>query len=276
MIESLLNPSKVEKFPWEAFIAGFIFTFVACFLTLQIGTSSPCNTGLGLLLVGFISIAATPLFVNIFRIESKKKKGNILQRHWQVIEIYAFFFVGVVFASSLFFIMLPPTTANYLFSDQSHDLTAREIVPSGSATTSIGLSDIVVNNFRVLFLSFVFSFVLGAGAVFIITWNATILGVLIGKIAGNPVMFGSIELVQGNAAANYIVALPFTLIRLLPHGIFEFGGYFLGAIAGGILSVAIIQEKFKKDWREVLQDSGVYLALAALCILIGAVIEVVV
>lgn len=274
MIESLLNPSKVEKFPWEAFIAGFVFTFVACFLTLQIGTSSPCNTGLGLLLVGFISLAAAPLFVNIFKIESKKKKGNLLQRHQQVIEIFAFLFFGIILASSLFYIMLPQTTANYLFSDQTHDLISREIIPSGHATGGIGFSDILVNNLRVLFLSFVFSFVLGAGAIFIITWNATILGVLIAKIAENPLIYGSIELVKGSAPANYIIALPFTLIRLLPHGIFEFGGYFLGAVAGGILSVSIIREQFKDEWKDVMQDSGTYLVMAAVFIVVGALIEV--
>jgi uncharacterized membrane protein SpoIIM required for sporulation len=128
----------------------------------------------------------------------------------------------------------------------------------------------------VLGLSFVFSLIFGAGAIYIIAWNATILGVLIAKIAETPAAYGSITVVQGNGFANLMAALPFTLLRILPHGIFEFGGYFLGAIAGGILSVAIIQETLLKDKQHVFYDSLVYLGLGALCILVGSVVEVVI
>jgi uncharacterized membrane protein SpoIIM required for sporulation len=66
---------------------------------------------------------------------------------------------------------------------------------------------------------------------------------------------------------------PLILVKILPHGIFEFGGYFLAAVAGGILSAAIIQERIKTDYERVLIDSFIYFGLAVAMIFIGAIIE---
>jgi uncharacterized membrane protein SpoIIM required for sporulation len=292
MIESLFRPSNVEQKPWEAFLAGFVFTMAAGIIMLQIGTTNPCNSGLGLLMVGFITIAATPFFLNVFRIEEErdeKQTGNLFERHRPVITIFAFFFLAVVFASSLFYIAMPQQISNYVFGDQANDLANRGIIGAenpvpiftGNATsTGYATSPapdfmaIFMNNMRVNGLAFVFSFVFGAGAVFIICWNATILGVLVGKIAEVPAQYGAPVLVQGNAFANYFASLPFTLIRILPHGIFEFGGYFIAGIAGGILSVAIVRENFFDNWQNIMKDSLIYLGISAVFILIGAAIEV--
>lgn len=281
MIESLISPETAEKKPWETFIAGFISTFVACLLTLKIGP----NNG-GFLIVAFISIAAAPFFVRIFTIEEKKKGENFIERHDEIIKIYAFFFLSVILASSLFFVLIQKETASSLFSEQIQDLCSRGIasdpscaeaysVTAKATSTNFTFLSILFNNIEVLVLAFIFSFMLGAGAVFLISWNATIIGVLIAKIAENPSAFGAFELVKGDIITNYVIALPYTLLRLLPHGIFEFGGYFFGAVAGGILSVAIVREKFKgKKIFQVISDSLIYLGISFMLILIGALIEV--
>ena len=41
---------------------------------------------------------------------------------------------------------------------------------------------IFLNNIRVLFLCIIFAFIYGAGAIFILTWNASIVGVAIGNL----------------------------------------------------------------------------------------------
>ena len=309
MIEEAISPVSAEKRPWMTFVGGFVFTIVAGLLTLQIGTSSPCNSGLGLLFVAFITIAATPFFLHIFKIEEKHKKGNILQRHGQVIEIMGFFFLSIIFASSVMLLLLPQANSNYLFLDQTNDLVARNVISAqatapitgigeqssgscagvqtgsqttqadqgfsftGRATASLNFMDILVNNLKVMALAFVFSFVYGAGAIFIIAWNATIIGVLIAKIAVEPALFPQLGIIGNNLFVNYALALPTMLLRLLPHGLFEFLAYFVAAIAGGILSVGIIQEKFKFDYKLILRDSITYLTVAGLLLVIGAFIE---
>lgn len=291
MIESIVSPERAEKKPWEAFIAGFIFTFIACLLTLRIDPSRG-----GFLVVAFISIAAAPFFVHLFDIEEKKGGKNFIDRHDEIIKIYAFFFLSVIFASSLFYVLVAPEIGSSLFSEQVLDLcsrgiasdpsctgtytaTASAITPltgeAASAAPTFTFLGIFLNNVEVLILAFIFSFMLGAGAVFLISWNATIIGVLVAKIAENPKAFGAFELVEGNIITNYVIALPYTLLRLLPHGIFEFGGYFFGAVAGGILSVAIVREKFKgKRTYQVFLDSLIYLGISFVLVLIGALIEV--
>jgi uncharacterized membrane protein SpoIIM required for sporulation len=127
--------------------------------------------------------------------------------------------------------------------------------PEGSTITGLAVvhkswESFFVNNVSLLLLLFIFSFVLGAGSVWLISWNASVIGVLIGYNLD-----------------------PLILIKILPHGIFEFGGYFFGAVAGGILSAAIIQERIKDEYERVLKDSLIYFGLAVAMIFIGAIIE---
>lgn len=295
MIESLISPEVAERKPWEAFIAGFVFTLVSAFLTLYLGSTSA-----GFLFVAFITIGAAPFFVHIFDVEEQKEGKKFLNRHNQVLEIFAYFFVSVIIASSLVYVLVPQQTTTVLFSDQIQDLCSRNIISDtrcSRTTASTGQAfsifsiggqaasnavnpeftflRILTNNLEVLLLAFIFSLMLGAGAVYLISWNATVIGVLIGKIAENPPAFGLFEVAKGNLVMNYLAALPYTLLRLLPHGIFEFGGYFFGAVAGGILSVAIVREKIKQGrFMPVLKDSLIYLGISVGLIFIGALIEV--
>lgn len=266
MIELLFRPSSVERRTWESFVAGVIFTAVSGLLVWTIGTPSPCATGLGFLVVAFVTLAAAPLFVHVFRAEEQefKRKGlPLLEKHAGVIEIFGFFFLGIVVATSLAYVLLPQGSANYLFSDQAHELKARQI--SGYATEPAApFGMILVNNLKVLGLSFIFSLAVGAGAVFLIAWNASVLGVLIGRIANE----------LGGGALGLLYSLPVTIITILPHGLFEFVGYFLGAVAGGVLSVAIVRERILTNFEEVSKDATVFLLVATAFIVIGAVIEV--
>ncbi len=294
MLESMLEPDKAEKRPWETFWLGFLFTIAAGLMTLQIGGARG-----GFLLVAFISMGAAPFFIRVFDFEEKKQGKNFISRHNEVIKIYAFFFLSVIFASSLLYVFLPQNTTKSLFSDQLDDLCTRGIISdpgcssvairgqalgqfsgggngaSNAVSPQFTFINILFNNLEVLALAFIFSFVLGAGAVFLIAWNATIIGTLVGKIAENPTAFGAIQIAEGNIITNYAVALPWTLLRLLPHGIFEFGGYFFGAVAGGILSVAIVREQILSgEFKRVLMDSFIYMAISVALIAIGALIEV--
>ncbi len=291
MIESLFNPKEVKKKGTkriEIFIAGIIFTLVGALFTINIVPPGPNVRGLGFLVVAFISIPAAPFFVQLFKLEEKEeveKIKSIFTRHLDVIEIFTYFFLSVILATSLFYIIAPPEVSNCVFRDQINDLSTKQII-SGEATQSVsGLAvkeytfqDILTNNLVVLGLSFAFSLVLGAGAVFLIAWNASIIGVLIGKIAENPESFGSMA--TGNLFTNYLIALPVTLLRLLPHGVFELGGYFIGALAGGILSAGIIRESAihrRTEYahlRTILIDSLIYLGGAVVFVLIGAGVEV--
>ncbi len=290
MIESLFNPREVKgksSKRLEIFVAGVIFTLVGTLLAINILPPKPGVQGLGFLVVAFISIPAAPFYVQIFKIEEKEdivEKGkSIFFRHLDIIEIFGFFFLAVVFASSLFYVIAPPEVSNTVFTDQINDLQEKNIISgnahkvTGLGTTNYGFQEILSNNIGVLGLSFLFSFLLGSGAVFLISWNATIIGALIGKIADNPEAFGSVA--TGNIFTNYLIALPVTLLRLLPHGIFEIGAYFIGAVAGGILSAGVIRESIRNrktqfsHLKQVFIDSLLYLGISIIFVVVGAAVE---
>ena len=123
-----------------------------------------------------------------------------------------------------------------------------------------------------LFLAIILSFVYGAGAIFLIAWNASIIGVVIGKdillIAATITGFGSL-----NFAAAYFPALVYGL-RFLPHGLPEVVGYFVGAVAGGIISVAITKKKYAThEFANISKDALIMAGIAVLLLFIAAVIE---
>jgi uncharacterized membrane protein SpoIIM required for sporulation len=81
---------------------------------------------------------------------------------------------------------------------------------------------ILLNNLKVLFLVLLLSFIYGMGSVLIITWNASVLGVFVGS-------FGKF--------VNFL--------SFIPHTALEFIGFFFGAMAGGLLSMAFDESRTK-------------------------------
>ncbi|MBT6956165.1 stage II sporulation protein M, partial [archaeon] len=100
--------------------------------------------------------------------------------------------------------------------------------------------------------------VFGAGAIFILVWNASVIAAAIGIFAKSSL-------------AN----LPIGLLRYMIHGIPEISAYFVGALAGGIISVAVIRKDLRGErmWR-ILQDSLILIILAIVILFVSALVEV--
>ena len=76
-------------------------------------------------------------------------------------------------------------------------------------------------------------------------------------------------------SAAYFKTLPISFLSFFIHGIFEILGYFVGAIAGGILSVSIIRKHYNQPkFKNLLWDVFLLTALAFILIVVGAVVEV--
>ena len=110
----------------------------------------------------------------------------------------------------------------------------------------------------VLIFTLVFSLIFGAGAIFILAWNASVISAAVG-------IFSKQSLLQ----------LPLGIARYMIHGIPEIAAYFIGAMAGGIVSIAVIKHDMKteKFW-VILQDSLNLIILAVIVLFIAALIEV--
>ncbi|MFC2174743.1 stage II sporulation protein M [archaeon] len=271
MLESLLEAEKAEKAPWKMIFLAMAIGAVAIALTAVIGTGQES----GHLVVAFACIAAAPLMVRVIQIEEhddaepwlSKSNIGLLVRHGDMFAVYGCYFLGFIIITSLFFTVFPLETMEGVFSSQVSELSAIESLRStGHVAKACGFTCLVWNNLGVLALVLLFSFVFGAGAVYIITWNASIVGVLIGMLARQHA-----AQTGGSLIASYLTALPYSLISLFPHGIFEIGAYFLGGLGAGMLSAAMLRRDFKNH--VVMKDIFIVLILAVVFVVIGALIE---
>ena len=143
-----------------------------------------------------------------------------------------------------------------------------ELAPNARVTGNVvsGLpyvTHIFLNNIRVLFFVLLFAFFYGVGAIFILAWNASVIGVAVGNF------------VRSHIHLSYFSALPLGLLRYSIHGIPEILAYFMAGLAGGIISVAVTQHQYgSAGFRKVLFDS-LDLAVGSIVVLfIAALMEV--
>jgi len=271
VLESLLEAGKAEKSPWKVMFLAIAIGAVAIALAAIIGQGNES----GHLVVAFACIAAAPLMVKVIHIEERadtqpwfsKSEIGLLMRHGDMFAVYTFYFIGIILITSLFFTMFPADVMGHVFSSQVNELGAiNALRGTGRAVSACGFTCLIENNLGVLGLVMLFSFMFGAGAVYIITWNASVVGVLIGTIARQQSASNGWPLIL-----SYLVALPYSLISIFPHGVFEIGGYFLGGLASGMLGAAMLRNDYKN--RTVMKDLTLIVVLAVLFVVIGATIE---
>lgn len=126
---------------------------------------------------------------------------------------------------------------------------------------------IFLNNFRLLLLIFLLSLIFGAGALFVLAWNASILGVFFGSAIG--------EVVNRTVGAALYASLSITVWTIWLHGVPEFIAFFLSAISGGTLGIVLIKRKFQDPlFNNVIRQSCAVLISSLLLLTIAALIEV--
>lgn len=122
------------------------------------------------------------------------------------------------------------------------------------------------NNLIILLFVFLTSLIFGAGAIFTITWNASIVGIYLAKSVEGGFFYGIYSFFRA-------------LILLIPHGLFEISGFILAALSGGILSVAMVRKIVNKDYahlNKIMKDSAILMIIAVILIVVAALIEVII
>ncbi|MFB6075922.1 MAG: stage II sporulation protein M [Candidatus Aenigmatarchaeota archaeon] len=167
------------------------------------------------------------------------------------------------------------------------------------------LYGIISNNLFVFFITFLLSFVLSAGMVFILVWNASVIGVFFGKkiaaagvnaplsfvpnllqlpwyVVGilmgpllskdrnSQIIFSSISIVVIHGMMSY------GIIGYMPHGILEIGSYCIAGISGFLLSrhVEDYRKEGSKEFLELSEDCFILLGIGLLMLILGGIIEV--
>jgi uncharacterized membrane protein SpoIIM required for sporulation len=253
VIERLLTSKEVLKEPAKAFTLGAFIAIISLFIAYTIFPQST-----GLFTVIMITLASLPLMNRVLRYEEGEDERimethTFFQRYGDVIIAYVAFFSGMILTMSISFVVLPDTFVQKVFSEQISQVN----LIRGKFDFQNKFLEIFFNNSSVLMLSFLFSFLFGCGAIFILGWNASVLAAAIGLIA---------------KSSGGITAFPTAVMMFIPHGSFEIGAYFIGAIAGGLISAAVSRRHSVKLWL-VVRDSIKLLILSFVFLVIGGLIE---
>ncbi|MBU3913496.1 MAG: stage II sporulation protein M [Nanoarchaeota archaeon] len=278
MFEMILSPRKAKRAPWEMFFVGIFYASLAILLVQWIfSQDAVLSKYSGILVVTFTVMFCTPFMYFLIRNEEDediRQEGatRLLKEHSKAIFALMWLFIGFIVAFSFWYIMLGSSTnfkaqiETYCSINKPNNFDAcvqeHGVKSAGKATGLVTSTDkflmIFVNNVYVLIFTIVFSLIFGAGAIFVLAWNASVIAAAVGIFSRNDV-------------AN----LPLGISRYMIHGIPEIIAYFVAFLAGGILGMAITKhDTHKERFWNILQDSLNLVIIAVVILLLAAVIEV--
>ena len=240
MIEKLL----IEFEDKYNFLVVFVLTF---FSTLLIGLFTYYSFNHAYVLIGLIALGLSyPVIRHLTRIEKNLNKIKTIHQTYQLfgkeLLIYSSVFLGFTIGLLVLFL-----------TDMINEVSVFENVVSAITGNFVLPSDflsILLNNLMVGVLTFTLSVIMFSGFLFVLAWNASILAYYFAYVATDKI---------------------YVLIAILPHLIFEIGGFILAGLAGNVLMYGIEYEKHKFKF---LKISIILIITAAIFILIGAFLEV--
>ena len=288
VFESILGAVEVRRHPLYILFLSIAFSSISIWVSYFTFPESS-----SILSLAFITIGIMPVMFAIFTAEEEEEAehpgsaATFLERHFDIIAIYSWFLIGLIFSYSMWYVVLPQKEASFclgegicmampakekIFKEQEQTFNAFQSIRQGIATgratdavSGVGGANFVdvfllifTNNASVFGLAVLFSFIFGAGAIFLLAWNGSFIGVVVGK-----------EMLRSDVLSGLLI-----VVGLLPHGIPEFIAYFIGAIAGGIISAAISKKSYKKyEFEVIAKDVLVLIAIAYAILFLGALIE---
>lgn len=239
--ELILREEQQHNYPLLAFL-GVASVIAAYFVSKTIYPREA-----DMLVVIFAAIPLVYPLTSFFFDDEKEKAPHLPE-----ISSYFSLFVGQVLA----FIVL-----GYFRPDFFAAQATRAGI-SGSAVSPSFFLFLLVNNLMVFAAITVVSFVTGSAGAFILSWNASVLGVFLADLIHRlPGTFSAVF------SGTERTAPP---IAYVPHATFEMTGFILAGISGTLMSAAVYRKHF--DWAH-WKDFGKVLGFGVFCILMGALLE---
>jgi len=262
VLESLFPEKSIENKPVEMLVVSAIVTAAAVFASFFVFPKYA-----GIITPLLVAVGMAPLIYRIFEVDEeeidecaeKKNKAGFFLRHKETLLLFSLLFLGSFVSIFLISVLAPQSFVDVVFEPQISDIQAVQSLGSGSLVHPGVLGAILLNNIKVMMFSFLLSFIFGTGAVFILSWNASILAIYLADFA----------------RSGLYNQLLFTAGGMLPHAVAELVAYFLAGIAGGILSIGLAREKWgSPEIKLLLKDSVMLMLLSIAAVSLGAVIEV--
>ncbi|MBT3814241.1 hypothetical protein HOE37_01600 [Candidatus Woesearchaeota archaeon] len=273
VLEHIFPEDWLERKGIYALILGIVYSFIGLLIASVLFPGDPA-----LVAVAFTSLLLLPELYKIFSIEERQESMEqkvSLQSLWKddvdVVKIYVYLFIGILLVYSVGTMVMPEMQSNTLFREQLEIRFGQGFAGSAVSTEffDAGLfKSLLSNNFLVLMACFIMALLTGDGAIFLITWNASVWGTIFGLTAKNAASF------SGQWPILIFVGIMFVVFC---HMIIEALSYFLAAISGSVISKDVLLEKFASNRFFEVFTFNLYLLLAALItLLIGALVETIV
>lgn len=262
VLEKALKTEWMERRPYYAFILGLVYTLIGYFTSVIFFGK---HTSIAMLFL--TTLLLVPSLIAIISNEEKKesKKGlkHFFHNHKEIFEIFLFVFLGIFIGYLI--IGTFSTSFDTVFSYQTTYLQERGSI-GAEFIENIGTYDIpkfqhfsglLTANLITTVIFFLLSFFYGAGGMFLILLNASI--------------FASFIVYLTRFFKAHILSL---IGAFSIHMIPEVAGFLLAAIAGGVISKALITEKFGSEgFKNVFRDAFVLLIIAFILVGIAAFLE---
>ena len=262
VLEALINPIKAERKPWETFFIGMIYSSAAVVVSLMLFREFS-----SIVMISLTALVSVPLIYGAIKLEEKKdleiaEEKELMREHGKALSFFIFLFLGFVVSLTIWYVALPPALTETLFEVQINMVNEINNPVTGNLiTTSTVIGKIIWNNIKVMLFCLLFAFFYGFGAIFILTWNASVFATLVGAVI--------------ESRGGSLLLAPLILLKYSLHGIPEILAYFTAGLAGGIISIAVIRHDFGSNkFKHILTDSFDLIIGAVIILLIAALIEV--
>lgn len=278
VLEFITNTYKLRKKPYLMFVEAVILTVLSIFFASAIFS----NQYISVAILCFITIGALPLFAKLYSYDSYiiHYSKNFFIRHKQIFVLLFYFFLGVVFTLIASYFIVNENISSNFFSAQVHEIEkiseVRNSITGDFLTNSLSANKfkevfllIFKNNLFVVFAAIILSFFYGAGGLFLIAWNASLLSVvLINHITSFSIKTGFLNsfLVVKHGFIGFL--------GFIPHGFFEILAYFIASVIGAIFARDLFKDIFSTPFKwHSIRDLLFLFLLAIVCLIIGALIE---
>jgi len=278
MLESLINPKRVIKGSWKMFFIGLLYASLSLLLVKWFFASDMVLSKFsGMIVVTFSVMFSLPFLYYVIKQEEKEDEDiegllHVWKTHKDAIFALMWLFLGFVIAFAFWNIVLQDAN---LFNAQletycmiNGPTNIEDCVNrygfnqgtgiTGQATKMGRVVSILTNNIYVMIFTLIFSLIFGAGAIFILSWNASVIASAIGVFT-----------------KYQISEIPLGLLRYMVHGFPEIAAYFITALAGGIFGVGVFRNGVKtKKFLRVVENVVIMLFIALVILILAALMEV--
>ena len=263
MLHLLIDPIDAEKKPWDLFVLAFFITLICINLGYYVLGH---YDGIGSVII--LTLAFFPLLYKAFSVEEQrdlklKREGDRFYAHRKIVVLFSFIFLGVVLGYFANYLFLPSDLGETLFADQVYTIQHGSTITGSAVSSELALKHILKTNFTLLGICLVLSLLFGLGALFLLVWNGSVMGIAMGLFA------------QQNMTSGFASATLMSALRYLVHGLPEMIAFFLASMGGSILCIAVLHHDLQgKKGKKIFKD-GIALVCASIGLLfLSALIEV--